>query len=108
MGLTSAESRDLDRAQMVAMATITGRWEPSHSRQLQDLGLEQLRARRTKLCATFAKRTATYSRHMDIFTRSGAPVRTGMAARPYRELFCRTEAHYKSAVPYLTCLTDPV
>ena len=101
-GLTTAQSRDLDRAQRLAMAAITGRWEPSRSRQLQDLGLEQLSARRTKLCATFGKRTATDSRHMDIFTRSGAPERPGKAARSYREPFCRTGAHYKSAVPYLT------
>ena len=106
-GLTNAQSRDLDRAQRVAMAAITGRWEPSHSRQLQDLGLEKLAARRTKLCgATFSKRTAEDSRHMDIFTLSGAPVRPGKAARPYREPFCRTGAHYNSAVPYLTRLLN--
>ena len=31
-GLTLAQSRDLDRAQRMAMAAITNRWEPSHSR----------------------------------------------------------------------------
>ena len=105
-GLTSQQSRDLDRAQRVAMAAITGRWEPSHSRQLQVLGLEKLAARRTQLCSTFAKRTATDSRHMDIFSLSGARVRPGKAARPYREPFCRTGAHYNSAVPYLTRLLN--
>ena len=105
-GLTTAQSRDLDRAQRVAMAAITGRWEQSHSRQLQDLGLEQLSARRTKLCATFAERTALDSRHKDIFTPSGAPVRPGKAARTYREPFCRTGAHFNSAVPYLTRLLN--
>ena len=105
-GLTNQQSRDLDRAQRVAMAAITGRWEPSHSRQLQDLALEKLAARRTKLCATFAKRTAEDSRHRDIFTLSGAPVRPGKAAKPYREPFCRTGAHYNSAVPYLTRLLN--
>ena len=101
-GLTSQQSRDLDRAQRVAMAAITGRWEPSHTRQLHDLGLEQLAARRTQLCATFGRRTATDSRHMDIFPRSGAPERPGKAARPYTEPFCRTGSHFNSAVPYLT------
>ena len=105
-GLTTQQSRDLDRAQRVAMAAITGRWEPSHSRQRLDLGLEQLSARRTQLCATFAQRTARDSRHMDIFTQSGAPVRPGKAARPYREPFCRTGAHFNSAVPYLTRLLN--
>ena len=105
-GLTTQQSRDLDRAQRVAMTAITGRWEPSHSRQLQVLGLEKLAARRTKLCATFGKRTATNSRHQDIFTLTGAPVRTGKAAKTYREPFCRTGAHYNSAVPYLTRLLN--
>ena len=105
-GLTNQQSRDLDRAQRVAMAAITGRWEPSHSRQRRDLGLEQLAARRTKLCATWAERTATDSRHKDIFTLSGAPVRLGKAARSYREPFCRTAAHFNSAVPYLTRLLN--
>ena len=105
-GLTTAQSRDLDRAQRLAMAAITGRWEPSHSRQLQTLCLEQLSARRTQLCATFAQRTARDSRHMDIFTLSGAPERPGKAARPYREPFCRTGAHFNSAVPYLTRLLN--
>ena len=31
-GLTLAQSSDLDRAQRMAMAAITNRWEPSHSR----------------------------------------------------------------------------
>ena len=84
------------------MAAITGRWEPSHTRQLHDLGLEQLAARRTQLCATFGRRTATDSRHMDIFPRSGAPEKPGKAARPYTEPFCRTGSHFNSAVPYLT------
>ena len=64
-GLTLAQSRDLDRAQRVAMAAITGRWEPSHSRQLLKLGLEPLGPRRIKLCRTFAQRTAQNSRHTD-------------------------------------------
>ena len=101
-GLTTQQSRDLDRAQRVAMAAITGHWEPSHSRQRQDLGLEDLSARRTKLCETFGKRTAQDSRHMDIFTLSGAQVRPGKATKAYRKPFCRTSAHFNSAVPYLT------
>ena len=42
--LTSAQSHSLDRAQRAAMAAITGRWEPSHTGQLQELGLERLSA----------------------------------------------------------------
>jgi hypothetical protein len=104
-GLTSAQSHSLDRAQraaMAAMAAITGKWEPSHSRQLAELGLERLSARRTRLCKTFAQRTATNSRHMDMFT----PVTSARRLGTYREIFARTGTYYKSALPYLTRLLN--
>ena len=101
-GLTSAQSHSLDRAQRAAMAAITGRWEPSHSRQLSELGLERLTARRTRLCQTFAQRTATNSRHMDMFT----PVTSTRRLGTYREIFARTATYYKSALPYLTRLLN--
>ena len=65
-GLTVAQSRSLDRAQRVAMAAITGRWERSHSAQLRELGLERLELRRQQICKRFAERTAKDSRHQDI------------------------------------------
>ena len=101
-GLTSAQSHSLDRAQRVAMAAITGRWEPSHTRQLAELGLERLSARRTRICKTFSQRTATNSRHMDMFT----PVTSARRIGTYREIFCRTDTYYKSALPYLTRLLN--
>ena len=103
-GLTVAQSRDLDRAQRVAMAAITGRWEPSHSRQLLELGLEPLGPRRVKLCRTFAQRTAQNSRHMDLFTPTGTRSRHGKQSKTYRETLSRTETHFKSPLPYLTCV----
>ena len=42
-GLTASQAQDLERAQRMAMAAITGRWEPSHTHQLLELGLERLR-----------------------------------------------------------------
>ena len=105
-GLSSAQSQALDRAQRVAMAAITGRWEPSHSRQLRELGLERLKLRRERLCRTFAKRTAQGSRHADIFNQTGAQVRKGKKVKIYREPKSRTTTHYNSAVPYLTRLLN--
>ena len=107
-GLTVAQSRDLDRAQRVAMAAITGRWEPSHSRQLLELGLEPLRLRRFKLCRTFAQGTAEDSRHMDLFTRTRTRPRQGKQAKIYRETKSRTATHYMSSLPYLTRLLNGV
>ena len=81
-GLTVAQSRSLDRAQRVAMAAITGRWERSHSAQLRELGLERLELRRQRICKRFGERTAKDSRHQDMFsvnpntrTRGGKDIR---------------------------------
>ena len=65
--ITLAQSRSLARAQRVDMAAITGRWHPSHLEQLQELALEPLDTRRIRLCRQFTERTATRSRHQDIF-----------------------------------------
>ena len=104
--ITAAQSQDLERAQRMAMAAIAGRWEPSHTRQLLDLGLERLAPRRLRLCKVWAQRTAQESRHKDIFTPSGARPRPGKHVQLYRTPQTRTVAHYNSAVPYLTRLLN--
>jgi hypothetical protein len=106
--ITEAQSRALSRVQRVAMAAITGRWDPSHSGQLRRLGLEPLPERRDRLCKRFAKRTATKSRHQDLF-QLAEYTRPGRGARPrplYREQPARTAAYYNSALPYLTRLLN--
>ena len=105
-GLTVSQSHSLDRAQRVAMAAITGRWEQSHTRQLDDLGLERLSARRVRLCERFARRTATSSRHMDLFTPVNSLQRRAKHAKKYREISTRTQTYFKSALPYLTRLLN--
>ena len=88
------------------MAAITGRWSESHTEQLEDLGLEQLHLRREKLCKTFAHRTATNSRHMDMFVPTHSVMRKGKQVCKYREAKARTSAYFKSALPYLTRLLN--
>ena len=105
-GLTVSQARDLDRAQRMVMAAIVGRWEPSHSGQLLQLGLEPLAERRVKICRTFAERTSRDSRHMDLFTQTGFIQRKGKVTTLYREPRSRTGAHYNSALPYLTRLLN--
>ena len=107
--LTLAQSRALARAQRVAMAAITGRWHPSHSGQLAELALEPLDTRRIRLCRRFAERTATRSRHTDLFSleAAGVTMKTRRGERGfYREPRCRTATYYRSAVPYLTRLLN--
>ena len=105
-GLTVSQARDLDRAQRMAMAAIAGRWEPSHSLQLLQLGLEPLTTRRVRICRTFAERTARDSRHMDLFNRTGFIPRKGKVTKVFREKKSRTQTHYNSALPYLTRLLN--
>ena len=105
-GLTIAQSQALDRAQRVAMAAIAGRWDPSHTSQLEQLGLERLQPRRTRLCRAFAEKTARDSRHTDLFTPTGFRERAGKHTVQYREPKSRTATHYNSAVPYLTRLLN--
>ena len=100
--LTAAQSRSLDRAQRVAMAAITGRWEPSHTQQLLELGLDRLGARRDRICKRFAERTARSSRHQDMFTPIQTNTRRGAQGTRYAEIRARTGTYYKSALPYLT------
>ena len=104
-GLTSAQSRALSRAQRVAMAAIAGRWAPSHTFQLQELGLQSLEPRREAICRRFAQRTATDSRHQDLFTPVQNIPRQGNKVM-YRQVKTRTETYYKSALPYLTRLLN--
>ena len=106
--ITVAQSQDLERAQRVAMAAIAGRWEPSHSRQLIELGLERLAPRRLRLCKAWAQKTARDSRHRDLFTPTGARPRQGKHVQTYRTPVTRTVSHYNPAVPYLTRILNGI
>ena len=103
--LTAAQSSSLDRAQRVAMAAITGRWEPSHTKQLLELGLDRLEARRVSICKRFARRTALNSRHQDLFQGLESNTRRGTQGK-FMEIKARTDTYYKSALPYLTRLLN--
>ena len=105
-GLTATQSHSLDRVQRVAMAAITGRREPSHTRQLDELGLERLFLRRTTLCERFSRRTASNSRHMDMFTPIETLQRAAKHSKKFREIKTRTHTYFTSALPYLTRLLN--
>ena len=106
--LTIAQSRSLDRAQRIAMAAITGRWEASHTLQLQNLALERLSVRRENICKRFALRTATLSRHQELFQPLTSITRRGKSGTKYHEISTRTSSYHKSALPYLTRLLNNI
>ena len=107
--LTVAQSRSLSRAQRVAMAAMVGHWAPSLTDQLEDLGLERLVSRRENICRRFAVRTASKSRHSDIFTLAQTGLqRPNKKSLKYVEPKARTTSYRKSAVPYLTRILNSI
>ena len=106
--VTSSQARDLTRVQRRAVAAITGRATRGEEYQATcaRLGLQDLATRRTKLALTFARRTATKSRHTDTFTRLENPRPTRAGAKEWVEPRCLTRRHQRSAVPYLTRLLN--
>ena len=105
-GLSSAQPRALSRSQRGAMAAFTGRWATSHTVQLQKLGLERLELRRQTISKRFAQRTASDSRHQELFTPRKDIPRKGKQLIKYREIKTRTDKYYKSALSYLTRLLN--
>ena len=106
-GITVAQARDLTRVQRRAVAAITGSWREDYGAACQRLGIEaDLSLRRLSLCKTFALRTATNSRHQDIFTRLDNPPNTRGGGKTWREPKCFTRRHLQSARPHLTRLLN--
>ena len=87
---------------------ITGRWEASHTLQLQNLALERLSVRRENICKRFALRTARLSRHQDLFQPLTSITRRGKSGTKYHEIPTRTSSYHKSALPYLTRLLNNI
>ena len=106
-GITVAQARDLARVQRRAGAAITGSWREDYGAACTRLGIEEdLGARRLKLCKTFAHRTATASRHQDLFTWQNNPHETRSGGKKWREQPCKTRRHLQSARPFLTRLLN--
>ena len=87
------------------MAAISGRWEPSHTQQLLELGLDRLGDRRDRICKRFSRRSAHNSRHQDLFQPLESVTRRGSQGK-FVEIAARTGTYYKSALPYLTRLLN--
>ena len=69
----------------------------SYDQSCSKLGLKRLTLIRTELCERFALKTATKSRHKDLFELK----KTGSHEK-YREHFCRKKRFFNSPLPYLT------
>ena len=102
-GLTQGQEQQLQRVARRAVAAITGPTREDYSATCLRLGLEpDLGVRRLQLCRRFATRTATNSRHQDLFSKLENPHSTRGGGKVWREPPCRTRRHLLSARPHLT------
>ena len=106
-GLNLGQERALQTVARRAVAAITGPTREEYTDTCRRLGLEpDLAARRLQLCRRFALRTATRSRHQDLFTKLDNPHITRGGGKVWREPPCRTKRHLHSALPHLTRLLN--
>ena len=106
-GLTLGQERQLQTVARRAVAAITGPTREEYITSCQRLGLEpDLATRRLQLCRRFANRTATNSRHQDLFVPLDNPHCTRGGGKTWREPPCRTRRHLQSAKPHLTRLLN--
>ena len=105
--LNKGPERALQTVARRAVAAITGRTREEYTATCHRLGLEpDLAVRRLQLCRRFALRTATRSRHQDLFTKLDNPHITRGGGKVWREPPCRTRRHLHSALPHLTRLLN--
>ena len=106
-GLNMGQERALQTVARRAVAAITGRTREEYTATCHRLGLEpDLCVRRLQLCRRFALRTATRSRHQDLFSKQDNPHSTRSGGKVWREPTCRTRRHLLSARPHLTRLLN--
>ena len=104
-GLTKKLSSEIERVQKIAINIILGHNEYSYARACSVLGLTPLHIRREKLCERFSLKTASKSRHSDLFqleknNRHGHDTRSKNDR--YRGHKCRKVRFYNSPLPFLT------
>ena len=106
-GITVGQARQIQRVQRRAVAAITGGSREEYAASCLRLGLEpDLSVRRLRLCRNFATRTATKSRHQDLFSRVERHHNTRGGGKEWVEPACRTRRHQMSARPHLTRLLN--
>ena len=105
-GLTKAQEHSIERVQKIALSIILGDHYTNYDVACAILCAEPLNSRRDTLCINFAQKTASNSRHTDMFTRRPYTMGTRQAKIPYKEHRCHTKRFYNSPLPYLTRLLN--
>ena len=104
-GLTKKLSADIERVQKIATNIILGTHTHSYEQACSKLGLKTLHSRRVDLCKRFATKTASESKHKDLFKLENSDTHgynTRREKNKYREHMCKKLRFYNSPLPYLT------
>ena len=110
-GLSLKLARDIERVQRIAINIILGDHSLPYVQSCTKLGLQPLYIRRNQLCENFAVKTASKSRHKDLFEiRKGVNHThdTRNSQNKFSEHMCRTKRFYDSSLPYLTRILNNV
>ena len=97
----------MERVQKSAVRVILGRKYTSYRKGLEQLNLDGLNERRTKICLKFAKNCLKNEKVKDIFPK--AELKHKMRKRKqnaFKVKRIKTERYKKSAVPYMTELLN--
>ena len=106
--LTAQQSNDLEAVQKKAFVIILGTKYRNYNNALNTLEQEDLKARRLKLCMSFAKKCTLNPRHSDMFKPNPRFSGNNRNKLKYIQPKCSTTRYYKSAIPFLTRLLNTI
>ena len=103
--ITKGEQLEIERVQKCALRIILKEDYISYQSALKSCGLVTLKARRTQLCLTFARKCVKYEKTQDIF-----PLNKNRDTARWHERYQVTPAHTNrlanSAIPYMQRLLN--
>ena len=105
--LTYSQSRDLQRVERAALAIITSSSPryTSYTGICEHLGIEKLTTRRAAIALRFARKTATRSRHTNMFKQNPSDHNTRHQTK-YRQFNTHTTRFQRSPLVHLTNLLN--
>ena len=114
-GLMEKEKQKLESLQKKALGIILGTTyienrrlykvsgkQVSYAGALEHCDLDTLEDRREKLTCKFALETAKNERHKSFFELNSVSGMETRATKPIKEINCKTDRYYKSAIPYMS------
>ena len=104
--ITEAEKTDIERVQKIAARIILCRCYLSYENALQTLNLENLEARRIKLCLKFALKAEAHPKFKHWFIKQPIIYNTRGKRNRYKEIHAMHSRYKQSPLGYLTKLLN--